>query len=179
MAKTTHMINPDKKKEMCEALGLQKIADKTASILDLNSKGVALEIAHQLVTGKESIPDSTKSELKGKAEKWLLANPEMQKLTVNAAKKILKGQPIVGKIKHKGEDIINIIKPKGSDVTAVMDMVTKRTEPVKGTQGPENVNLFIDTVQVAQFQSPDVVDGKGSDKGPVVECNEINELAQE
>ena len=69
MSKGIQLVDPELKKEMAEALGQDRISDKIASILDMTSKGVAIEMAYQLVTGKDKMLDSTKTELKRKPKR--------------------------------------------------------------------------------------------------------------
>lgn len=165
------LADPVIKREMADALGIAHISDNTARILQLHSKGIALEDAHRLITGKERLPDSTKTNLKKKSEKWLLNSPQMQKLAHNAVKETLQMKPIET---EKGP-----IYPRVSDRLAAASMVTDRVEPVKGQQGQGTINLFIDKVQVNQFQAPDVVSHETMDNDQIIECNDIRELSQE
>lgn len=174
MGKGIQLVEPEVKRQMAEALGLDRVSDKTAAILTMASQGMSVDIAHKLVTGKDRLPDSTKCEIKKKTEKWLLSSPEMQKLAHNAAKKIIQGKPIIGKSVVNGEEHINVINPKGSDVTSVIDMVTKRTEPVKNSEPTGNTFNFVQINHEPQH----IVPGHTPPVAIDIKDNNINELEE-
>jgi hypothetical protein len=174
MSKGIQLVDPEVRKDIAKALEVSHVSDNTARILQLTSKGVAIEEAHKLVTGKDRLPEATKSNIKRKSEKWLLNSPQMQKLAHNAVRDTLKMKPIKT---EKGE-----IYPRVSDRLTAASMVTDRTEPRKQQTGSGPVNLFIDKVQVNQFQAPEPQHMVGSDsEGNDLEgeCIEIKGLDRE
>jgi hypothetical protein len=172
-------ITKETRANMAEVLGQATVSEKTAQDILLICKNDLTARQALMLRGIDNPCPDTVTDLKRKSEKFLLSSPEMQELAGSAAKRILQGKPIIGKVKVKGEEHINVINPKGSDVTSVIDMVTKRTEPIKQDKGSAGINLFIDKVQVNQFQTQDVVPELDSDNGSVIDVNEINGLCDE
>jgi len=168
MGHAAAIIDKDTKERVKQALGYDRISEKTARIILLVSQGIALESAYRMVMNKELTCKVTKSDLKAKSEKFLLNSPQMQKLAHKAVKETLQMKPI--------ETEKGLIYPRVSDRLAAASMVTERTEPKKSETGQGSINLFIDKLQVNQFQTLDIVAGSQLDNGPDEECILINDL---
>lgn len=176
MKNTLDMVDPELKQTMANTLGLAHISDKTALILDMMDKGHSIEVAHKLVTGKDRLPDSTKSNINKKSEMWLIGKPDMQKLAHNAVRDTLKMKPITVKDGPDSDDK-KYIYPSVSNRMAAANMVLDRTEPVKAGGPSQQGNTFIN-IDMREYQAPqDDVSGISEDNGPVIESNEIKELS--
>jgi hypothetical protein len=173
---TPMVITKETREDMAQALGQTTVSEKTA-------KDILLICKHDL-TAREALkmrgidnpnPD-TITDLKRKSERYLLSSPEMQKLAHNVHKRAMQGKPIVGKYKKDGKDCENVMLPDYKHAMAAADSVMIRTDPVKQQASGGTVNLFIDKVQVNQFQAQDmghVIDG---DIVPEAISNENNDL---
>jgi hypothetical protein len=116
--------------------------------------------------GIDKVSPDTLTDIKKKSQKVLLACPELQELSHNAARTILEGKPIIGEYEHKGEIKENVILPKASHVVAVMDMVTKRTEPVKQEAGQGHTFNFVQ-INADKYKEPqDIVSHDTPEDGP-------------
>jgi hypothetical protein len=169
------VIDKEIKAQMAEVLGQAHISDKTAQDITLICKG-GLEPEEVIaLRGLTNPGNGTVNNLRNKSKKWLLANPDMQKLAHNAAKKILKGQPIISEYTENDEIKQHVMLPKMSNVVAVMDMVTKRTEPIEQQSTVRESNTYVQ-VNIDGYKAQDMVMPHDDNKPVDHKCNDINDL---
>jgi len=171
------MIDKQTKQDMAKALGQRCISDKVAQDITLICKNNLTAREALMMRGIDKPSSDTLTDLKKKAETWNLASPSMQKLSHNAAKRILQGKPIIGKYIKDGESKENIILPNGSQVVAVIDMVTKRTEPIRSNESSGDTFNFVQ-ITATQFRDvpQDVVLPHDDNNVPLEIGNNNNDL---
>jgi hypothetical protein len=159
-------ITKELKETMAQALGQAHISDKTAQDMILICKhGLTARDALKY-RGVDKVSPDTLTDIKKKSQKVLLACPELQRLSHDAAQKILEGKPIIGEYEHKGEMKENVILPKASHVVAVMDMVTKRTEPIKSNEGSGGDTYNFVQINADKYRAQDIVSHETGEDGP-------------
>jgi len=159
------LADPALKEDIAKALGITHCSDKVARILDLLRKGVELETAFHLITGKTPIPPATKSHYKSRFEKWMLSSEKFKKLAGNVYECALKGKPIVGTYTEKDESgkkvkKTNVMLPEFRHAMAAAESIMARVDPVKGSAMPGITNIQVnigDYENPAPVQAQDVV----------------------
>lgn len=174
------VITREIREDMAEVLGQSTVSEKTAKDIILICKNDLTARQALQLRGIDNPNKDTVTDLKKKSEKYLLSSPDMQKLAHNVHKRAMQGKPITGRYKDNDGNVKeNVMLPDYKHAMAAADSVMIRTDPVKQQAQTGTVNLFIDKVQVNQFQALDVVADSDMDKGQVIECNDINELGHE
>lgn len=155
-------ITKELKQDMAEVLEQATVSDKTArDILLICKNGLTAREALSM-RGINNPNDGTVTDLKGKSQKWMLSNPQMQRLAHNVSKRAMQGKPIVGKFKKDGKDCENVMLPEFKHALAAASMVTDRTEPVKQEHSARSITNNIQ-VNIRKYDNPVAIQDMGMD----------------
>jgi hypothetical protein len=166
-------ITKELRQEMAEILEQRHVSEKTAQDILLMCKNGLTAQEALLMRGESNPNPHTLTDLRKKSQKWLLSNPDMQKLAHKAVKETLRMKPV--KVNENGEE--KLIYPSHTNRLAAAAMVTDRTEPVKGSESAGDTFNFVQINASSYRNAQDMVDNDLDDHVIEGECSNIKGLA--